>query len=298
MKPYKLEIDDATDIGCQKVENIHENQDYCLVHIPSMRPFTMRKFPFFRETSEERIPYILATLADGHGHGGEVASRLACVTVISELEGYLTEKESGFGKKKGHQDEIEELIIKAMKKANEVILDKKEESLEYSKMGTTLDLMLFMHTGDLYIGHIGDGRVYRADNSLIYKLTTDHCRYHCEASTYEQEIYLTFQGQKTSPDVLGKKENPNIEIIRRRFTIGDQYLMATDGIYNTVTPNEMCAILNTEEDAALALVNKSNKPEGVLSILKEKGIFDGDLLQSVAGADNASSIVIKICREE
>lgn len=40
-------------------------------------------------------------------------------------------------------------------------------------MGTTLDVTL-IYNNKIYIGHIGDSRVYRIRNKVMRKLTKDH----------------------------------------------------------------------------------------------------------------------------
>lgn len=110
----------------------------------------------------------LCILADGMGgyNGGEIASRLATVSAKEYIEKYIKTI-------KIEQDEILELIKKAMDYANETVHNKGEQIEELEQMGTTLEICL-IYKNKMYIGHIGDSRIYRIRKNIIRRITTDH----------------------------------------------------------------------------------------------------------------------------
>lgn len=113
-------------------------------------------------------PLQLYILADGMGgyNGGEVASKLATNTALS----YIQTNFEGIPKEK---DDILNLIKSAMEYANMVVYEKAREDKNLEGMGTTLEVCLF-YQNKVYIGHVGDSRVYRIRKEFIRKLTHDH----------------------------------------------------------------------------------------------------------------------------
>lgn len=107
-------------------------------------------------------------LADGMGgyNGGEIASKLA----IESARKYLT---NNFNIITHDRINIEELIRSSMEYANMVVFEKSKEIPELEGMGTTLELVL-SYGNKIYIGHVGDSRIYRVRKNIIRKLTTDH----------------------------------------------------------------------------------------------------------------------------
>ena len=110
----------------------------------------------------------LYILADGMGgyNGGEVASRLATATAVNYIKSNLNETEKD-------KDSISNLIKSAMEYANMVVYEKSVEDKELEGMGTTLEVCL-IYNNKIYIGHVGDSRIYRIRNELMRKLTHDH----------------------------------------------------------------------------------------------------------------------------
>ena len=56
---------------------------------------------------------------------------------------------------------------------NRVVYEKAQESDELRDMGTTLDICL-VYNNRVFIGHVGDSRVYRIRKDVIRKITNDH----------------------------------------------------------------------------------------------------------------------------
>ena len=107
-------------------------------------------------------------LADGMGgyKGGEIASRLA----IQSAKNYI---ENNFKEIEKDKDSIIQLVGSSMEYANMVVYEKSKESKELAGMGTTLDICL-IYNNRVFIGHVGDSRVYRIRKEFMRKLTQDH----------------------------------------------------------------------------------------------------------------------------
>ena len=110
--------------------------------------------------SDETIGLVL--LADGMGgyKAGEVASEIAILSMTGELKDTVDNQRPGrVDLALGKQAEAQ-LIINAVKNANEVIYSVSQTQPHCAGMGTTLVVGLFTNNKVL-VGHIGDSRMYR-----------------------------------------------------------------------------------------------------------------------------------------
>ena len=99
-------------------------------------------------------------------NGGEIASSLATTSAKKYIE-------ENFDQINHNPEEIQGLIKKAMEYANEIVYEKSKEKQELEQMGTTLEVCL-KYENKVYIGHIGDSRIYRIRKNIIRRITTDH----------------------------------------------------------------------------------------------------------------------------
>lgn len=110
----------------------------------------------------------LFVLADGMGgyNGGEIASRLAVQSVIN----YVKEQ---FSSIELNKESILTFIKQTIEYANQVVYNKSRTVEELSEMGTTLEVGI-VYNNKIFIGHVGDSRIYRIRKQFIRKLTVDH----------------------------------------------------------------------------------------------------------------------------
>lgn len=201
----------------------------------------------------------LFIVADGMGgyKGGEVASALAIESVKSYIK-------NNFEETNREKEKILDLIKNAIEYANMVVYERSKEVEELNGMGTTLDVVI-IQSGRLYIGHVGDSRVYRLRKDFFRKLTTDH-------SYVEQ---LVRQGNITKEEAynhpkknmltkaLGCTAFVEPDVMVKGFQKDDILLMCTDGLTNMVRENKICEIIKENpENACEVLVNKANENGG------------------------------------
>jgi len=113
----------------------------------------------------EKLTILIVADGVGGGEHGEVASKIACETVLNNL------KNKNYDIKT--DNEIKTLLTKSILKANnEVILYADRNNID--TIGTTLTIAL-IYNQKLFIGHIGDSRAYRIKAHEKPKLITqDH----------------------------------------------------------------------------------------------------------------------------
>ena len=197
---------------------------------------------------------------DGY-NGGEIASKAATDTVKEYIENHI---ESA----RGEKEKIFNMIYKAMEYANNVVYEKSQEDEELLGMGTTMEICLIIED-KLYIGHIGDSRIYRIRRGVMQKLTEDH--------SYVQELVnegtITPKEAEHHPKknmlmkALGCAPYVEPDIIERSIQDGDIIEMNTDGLTNMVPAKEIQEIITQESDnIAKDLIEKANKAGGLDNI--------------------------------
>lgn len=201
----------------------------------------------------------LFILADGMGgyNGGEVASSLATEAAKSYIE-------DNFNQIEHTKEAILELIKNAVEYANMVVYKKSKSVPELGGMGTTLDIC-FIYNNKIYIGHVGDSRVYRIRGELIRKLTKDH--------SYVQQLVedgkITREEANHHPKknmltkALGCTNYVEPDIRARNLETGDILVMCSDGLTNMVEEKEIYQVVKENpETASKTLVDLANKAGG------------------------------------
>ena len=225
-----------TDIG--KARDM--NQDYYYISKP-----------------EDKISIFI--LADGMGgyNGGEIASKLATMATL----GYI---QSNFENIPKEREEILKLIKSAMEYANMVVYEKSKEQKELEGMGTTLEVCL-IYNNKLYIGHIGDSRIYRLRGEFFRKLTHDHSYVQklVKDGTITQEEANHHPKKNMLMKALGCTAFVEPDITVKGFVKDDIVLICSDGLTNMVDEPEIYNILKNEGTlAAEKLVEKANENGG------------------------------------
>lgn len=201
----------------------------------------------------------LFILADGMGgyNGGEVASSLATTSAKSYIK-------NNFDKIEKSKEAILEMIKNAIEYANMVVFEKSKQEPNLEGMGTTLDIC-FIYNNKVYIGHVGDSRVYRIRGGIIRKLTKDH--------SYVQQLVedgkITREEAEHHPKknmllkALGCTAYVEPDLRARNMENGDILLMCSDGLTNMVEEKEIYRVIKENpEIAAKVLVNLANEAGG------------------------------------
>lgn len=198
-------------------------------------------------------------LADGMGgyKGGEIASKLA----IESAKRYI---ESNFKDILHDRVNIEELIRSSMEYANMVVYEKSKEVPELAGMGTTIDVCL-IYSNRIYIGHIGDSRVYRLRKDFFRKLTVDDSYVEQlvkEGNITKEEAY-NHPKKNMLTKALGCTAFVEPTVLVKGFMKGDILLMCTDGLTNMLKDDKICEIIKqNSEQASKELVKKANEQGG------------------------------------
>lgn len=205
--------------------------------------------------SQQEEQYKLYVLADGMGgyNGGEVASKLA----VDSVKEYI---ENNIGKLEINRDNLQELIRASMLYANKKVYDKSKTDINLSEMGTTLEVCL-IYSNKVYIGHIGDSRIYRIRKNIIRKLTTDHSYVEklVKDGTITREEAYHHPKKNMLIKALGCEPNIEPDVTVKGFLKEDILLICSDGLTNLIEDKEIYEIIiNNLENADKLLIQKAN----------------------------------------
>lgn len=166
-------------------------------------------------------------VADGMGghKGGEVASTSARDDLLRELEGKTPSVAALSG---------------AIEEVNRQIYHQQEHDDALTGMGTTLSV-LWMSDNFVYIGHVGDSRVYLLRDGEFKQMTLDH-------SLVEQlvrEGVLTEEEAQNHPmrniitRAIGTDESVEVDVVVEERRKGDLWLACSDGLHGLVDDHQM-----------------------------------------------------------
>jgi PPM family protein phosphatase len=235
-----------------------------------------------RENNEDSVAHDPATrlgvLADGMGgyNAGEVASGMATAFIKSEMARWLSEA----GKQANSKDVRRALEI-CVDNANRSVFNAASSNPQYSGMGTTLVVAVFLDAKVL-LGHIGDSRCYRLRNGEMVQITKDHSllQEQIDAGLLTVEQAATSSHKNLVTRALGVEDAVLLELNEHPVESGDLYLMCSDGLSDMANDPEIAAILDSQTtlaekaDRLIALANELGGRDNISVLLMQAGAAD------------------------
>jgi serine/threonine protein phosphatase PrpC len=188
---------------------------------------------------EDYDTYCLYAVADGMG--GHKAGEVASSIVIEEMSKYFISS----AEKKDFKPPL--FIAESVRMSNDKIRQEAFKNEECLGMGTTLAMAVIDKAQNLiYIGNIGDSRVYLLRNKELKQITSDH--------TYVNELMkegkISPEEAKTHPKrnvitrALGSEEVVHADIFELELLDNDILLLCTDGLTTHVSDDRILEIIN------------------------------------------------------
>lgn len=219
-----------------------------------------------RQTNQDAFAYhilgdnmVYAVVCDGMGGeaGGNIASREAVQSIRKFLDKELSlEDESA---------KILTIMQSAMEGANTVVHNLALEDESLKGMGTTcVTAVVKDHT--LYVGYVGDSRVYRMSGLKEAQLTHDHTIVQLllekgeitaeEALHHPQRHYIT--------RALGVSSGLDVDYLEQRLESGDAVLICTDGFHLYFEQGSLRPLLSEAilQGSASPLIDAANDAGG------------------------------------
>ena len=204
-------------------------------------------------------------VADGMGgsRGGEIASKLAIETIERAFQTKTFD---------GPEDDAiprrASELARAIQMANEAIFDHAEADKKLEGMGTTICAARFSANKQrLYVGHVGDSRIYLYRNGKLRQMTTDHTM---------GDLGVTGAGSAHLSRAVGVWPVVPIDIVLGKPQPGDVYMLCSDGLTKMVDDEGIRSVLASS--AAPSVV-----AEALVKAANENG-----------GKDNVSVIVVRV----
>ena len=205
----------------------------------------------------------LYIVADGMGgyNGGEIASTIA----VTATKNYI---ETNFAETEHTKEKLQELVKNAIEYANMLVYEKSKEVHELEGMGTTIEVAL-VHNNSVYIGHIGDSRIYRIRKNFIRKLTTDHSYVEklVKDGTITRDEAVHHPKKNMLTKALGCTSFVEPDVTVKGFLKDDILVLTSDGLTNMVSDEEIYRTITDNIDVATdKLVDKANEAGGLDNI--------------------------------
>ena len=197
----------------------------------------------------------------GGYNAGEVASRMA----VESAKDYIHKH---FAKNKDSKEKLEALLKDAIEYANSVVYKKAQSKEDLRGMGTTLDVCL-IYNSRIYIGHVGDSRVYRIRKEFMRRLTKDHSYVQTlvDDGTITKEEAYSHPKKNMLTKALGCVETVEPDVYTKTFIKDDIILMCSDGLTNMIREEEISKIIKQDKEKAIEnLVKQANDNGGLDNI--------------------------------
>lgn len=227
----------------------------------------------------------LMLLADGMG--GEQAGEVAAALAVRAARAVLTESleslpGSGGGKPKVPRLRRPAGLVKAVRRAialaNKTVYEESRRHKALAGMGTTLVVGLFSGKR-LYVGHMGDSRLYRYRDENLAQLTVDHSYVQelVDEGIMSAEEAAESEHKNIVTRALGVVEEEEVDVDHYLVRTGDIYLACSDGLTDMVKDQAIASVIMTHGD------NLQVMTRALISLAKEAG-----------GHDNISVILSRV----
>ncbi len=214
----------------------------------------------------ETINGLVSVVCDGMGGhvGGAIASEVAVRTIHDFLDSQFIE-------------DAREAIGLAIDAANKAIIRQAEQNPNLDGMGSTC-VLLIVRDGRVYIGHVGDSRIYLIREKTIIQLTKDHSFVQTLVDigqiTKEQAEHHPRKNEITNALGLPGMSPATVRKDAIDPQAGDCFLLCSDGLSGMVSDHDIEKIVSRQRDystqqRADLLVQVANNNGGVDNITVE-----------------------------
>lgn len=172
----------------------------------------------------------LVTVCDGMGGGpgGKTASTIAVNEIVAGVEGASKD------------EEISNILIKAIRRANMAIIEAGNENPSLKGMGSTATVLLLSERA-AQIAFVGDSRIYQLrgkrkvfrtfDHSMVFDLVKQNVITEEQARLSAQSNIIT--------RALGIKPDVEVEFHELPYEKGDRFVLCSDGIHGTMPEKQL-----------------------------------------------------------
>ena len=219
--------------------------------------------------------YIVADGVGGQARG-EVASKEAVEQVHnwvlshrSLIENYKKTPEESYVFK------IRRMLESGIQSACYMVFGISDQIGDGRKMATTMSVALFIENV-LFIGQVGDSRIYRLREGEILQLTEDHTllNYKLKQGLITPEEAVNFKKKNVITRAVGHMDYVEPDIFHYGVESGDRYLLCSDGLHGYFhNLDEIAEILSDELPSVpgkfIELANSRGGKDNITAIVLE-----------------------------
>ena len=206
---------------------------------------------------------LVSVVCDGMGGhvGGAIASHLAVETIQLFLES-------------NYFDDPRKAIIEACNAANSAILQRTSQQPELTGMGSTC-VLLIVRNGKVYMGSVGDSRIYLVRSKTITQLTKDQSYVQMlvdeGAITKENAEHHPRKNEITNALGLPSMQPATVLPDPINPEAGDCFLLCSDGLSGMVSDHEIMKVASdqtgmTQRERVSELIQRARKNGGLDNI--------------------------------
>lgn len=188
----------------------------------------------------------LVTVCDGMGGGpgGKTASSIAVKEIITGIS------------EASKDEEIPNIIIKAIRRANMAIIEAGNETPALKGMGSTATVLL-LSENSAYLAHVGDSRVYQLRNGKKVFRTFDHSMVFemvQQGVITEEQARLSAQSNIITR-ALGIKPDVQVDVQEVSYEAGDRFMLCSDGIHGSMPEEELIKMVSNKKSKLGAITD-------------------------------------------
>ena len=218
-----------------------------------------------REYNQDHIGFDqelgIAVLADGMGghKAGEVAAHMAVKFVLEKLRKFVLQENSV--SITGSQ--LLEFVSNTISSSNTEIYSAQEAEEAYKGMGTTIVATVVMGS-QVYVGHVGDSRLYLYRSRTLQRLTKDHSLVQdlIDRGFYTEREARSANVGHVVTRALGTRPEVEVEANEEQLQAYDLLLLCSDGLTDMVSDWQIAEIIDENiadlEVAAKKLIALAN----------------------------------------
>ena len=188
----------------------------------------------------------LLTVCDGMGGGpgGKTASSIAVQEILTGID------------EANDDEEVSNIIIKAVRRANMAILEAGNENPQLKGMGSTATVLL-LSDKSAFLAHVGDSRIYQIrggkkvfrtfDHSMVFELVK-------QKVITEEQARLSAQSNVITR-ALGMEPDLEVDVVEQPYLKGDRFVLCSDGIHGSMPEQELMKMVANRKTSLGAVLD-------------------------------------------
>ena len=228
-----------------ELKTLHKNDNDIFVGFAESRiggrPENQDSYGF----KETRLGFLL-TVCDGMGGGpgGKTASSIAVQEIITGID------------EANDDEEVSNIIIKAVRRANMAILEAGNENPQLKGMGSTATVLLLSEKS-AFLAYVGDSRIYQIrggkkvfrtfDHSMVFELVK-------QKVITEEQARLSAQSNVITR-ALGMEPDLEVDVIEQPYLKGDRFVLCSDGIHGSMPEQELMKMVANRKTSLGAVLD-------------------------------------------